>query len=136
MNPDLEIFFENKWRNIYDIMRIEKTKKLTPEEKVERGDKQLYADWDRMIDERPALAEELRNRIPYIDHILKQRKQIAKSKKGIKKLAREVHEETQKREKEEKEFARQEAKQRKEEEKRLAAEKQKKADEMQYKLPF
>ncbi len=136
LNPDLEIFIENKWRNIYDIMRIEKTKKLTTEEKDERVKRQLYADWDRMIDENQELAEALRDRIPYIDNILKQRKQLAKSKKGIKKIAREAHEEAQRKKKEEKELARQEAKQRKEEEKRLAAEKQKKADEMQYKLPF
>ena len=34
LNPEIEIFSEEKWKNVYDIMRIKKARKLTEEEKA------------------------------------------------------------------------------------------------------
>ena len=130
LNPELEIFIENKWKNAYDIMRVEKARKLTYEEKHERSMKRVYEEWDLIIDKEPELAEEMRNYISYIDNILKQR-ELSRFKYEI-----NDHKEAQRMKKEKRELSRQKAKQRKEEEKRLAAERQKKADETQYKLPF
>ena len=34
LNPEIEIFSEEKWKNVYDIMQIKRARKLTGEEKV------------------------------------------------------------------------------------------------------
>lgn len=137
LNPGLEIFIENKWQNVYDIMRIEKIRKLSDEEKQERYIRNLYATWDEMIETNPGLAEELRHRIPYIDSQLKQREtSIKKSTKVIRQIAKEKQEEAlriiqEKREKERKERERIKA-----EEKQRKEQNEAKRDETQYKLPF
>lgn len=42
LNPDLELFVNEKWTNVYEIMRVEKVKKLSPEEKVEIRTKSFF----------------------------------------------------------------------------------------------
>jgi hypothetical protein len=144
LNPDLEIFIENQWQNVYDIMRIEKLKKLSEQEKGDRTVRKLYAAWDEIIETTPEFAEELRYRIPYIDTQLKQRESsIEISPDEISKKAKEKHEEALKlrkiereKERQERKRIKEEAERKKEEEKRRKKENEAKRDATQYKLPF
>ncbi|MCF8345447.1 MAG: UvrD-helicase domain-containing protein [Bacteroidales bacterium] len=137
LNPGLEIFIENQWRNIYDVMRIEKVKKLSEEEKVNIYARKLFAAWDEIIETDPEWAEQLRDRIPYIDAQLKLRESSTKkSIDEIKKTAKAKHEEAQRLKKIKKENERKERERIKEEEKRRKEENEAKRDKTQYKFPF
>ncbi|MDZ7743732.1 MAG: hypothetical protein U5Q03_18865 [Bacteroidota bacterium] len=144
LNPGLEIFIENQWRNVYDVMRIEKARKLSAEEKEEQFKRNLYATWDEVIETNPRLAEELRVRIPYIDVQLKQRESSTKKNiDEIKKIAKEKQEEAlrlkkikKEKERKERERIKEEEKRQKEEAKERKEENEAKRDGTQYKLPF
>ncbi len=137
LNPDLEIFIENQWRNVYDIMRIEKIKKLSEKEKGDIYVRKLYAAWDEIIETSPEYAEQLRYNIPYIDAQLKLRESSTKrSIDEIKKTAKAKHEKAQKLKKIKKENERKERERIKKEAKRRKEENNAKGDETQYKFPF
>jgi len=42
LNPDMELYVNEKWTNVYEIMRVERIKKLSPEEKDKIRAKNFY----------------------------------------------------------------------------------------------
>ncbi|MCD4675504.1 MAG: UvrD-helicase domain-containing protein [Desulfobacula sp.] len=75
LNPNLDILTEEKWKNVYDILRVRKIKKLTPEDKQfiwlnnikeDILDPDNYTDYDLIKQHNPILAKRLCDLFPEI----------------------------------------------------------------------
>lgn len=106
LNPNIDILIHDKWKNVYDLMRIEKVIILTEEEKNEKM-REMFAR-DNEIIERWKREYELK-------YELKKQEQIDKKKRRKERVERKKEKERKKIEMEEK---------------------KKEADKKQYKLPF
>ena len=132
LNPNLDILINDDWKNVYNIMKSEKAKKITEQEKYEKMMQYYQDDYDRIINNEPERAKNLRSFIPYIDEKLKSI-EAAKREFELEKIEREKRKEARKKERLRIKAEKLKEKELKEKE---VEEKRRKADESQYKLPF
>lgn len=130
LNPNIEVLIDEKWENVYDLMRIEKVKKLTEKEKrrLLMEDIRNHYDYEFIYQTNPELAKELRKLFPdYAGkyELLEQRRELLELERKQKVLEKERREKELEQRKLEKEL-----KKKKEEERR------RKSDDSQYKLPL
>jgi len=130
LNPNLSVWVEDKWVNIYELTGLTRIKILTEEEKHFRTIDKLIADIDEIKKIDPEFAAQReKTLLEYKQKLMEaweEKKKIAETGRNPK-TNRESKLLQEKKEKKE---------QQKQKEKEEAEEKRRKADESQYKLPF
>jgi len=64
LNPDLELYVNEKWTNVYEIMRVERIKKLSPEEKDKIKTKNFYESLFQQYENSPFLLVQMKRDMP------------------------------------------------------------------------
>lgn len=130
LNPNIEILIDEKWKNVYDIMRIEKAKKLTEKdkEKMRMEDIRNHYDYEYVRRQNPELAEKLRELFP---NYAGEDKPLEKQLKLLEQERERIALEKRKRK-----LERENIKLKKELKKMEEEEKRRKADDSQFKLPL
>ena len=132
LNPELDVLIDSKWKNVYDVMRIEKIKKHTEEEKIKKLQGRLLSDIKEIEYYEPELAKKLRKNIPSIETKNQFQQKKVKILKQIKEEGRLMWEKEIEERKKKWDILNYE----KEKMKKEKEEKKRKADEAQFELPF
>ena len=136
LNPDLSVWVEDKWVNIYELTGLTKVKILTEEEKHFQLVEKLLADNKEIKKVDPEYAKQQEKMLlDFKEKMVKEWDEKMKNA-ALRRNSKNNRESEFAREKEKKEQKKEQTARIKEQQKKEEEEKRRKADESQYKLPF